>query len=137
MAMASQIGRPPSSSTQRTADAKKAFNASLNSVGAKIDDELQVRAKDIHVNAKALTTQEDQLRKQTKGLARDGDSLEKMLEKARKEIQSLGDLDAIMEDLDADLDMIEETLRLVGESEGEGEDASEERPSNPKGHEAP
>jgi len=105
--------RPEASSAQRTKEAKDAFTASLNSAGASIDAELQARAKNIHANAKALTRQEDDLRKETKSLAKENDSLQKLLDKTKKEMKGLDDLDDIMANLDADMAMIEETLRLA------------------------
>ena len=115
----------PASSAQRTKEAKDAFTASLNSVGASIDAELQARAKNIHSNAKALTKQEDNLRKETKSLAKENDSLQKLLDKTKKEVRGLDDLDDIMANLDADMAMIEETLRLA--EEDEAEDVNEEQ----------
>ncbi|KIW72700.1 hypothetical protein PV04_00877 [Phialophora macrospora] len=111
--------RPAASSTQRTKEAKDAFTASLNSVGASIDAELQARAKNIHANAKALSKQEDDLKKETRSLAKENDSLQKLLDKTKKELKGLEDLDDIMANLDADMAMIEETLRLAEEDNEE------------------
>ena len=116
----------PASSAQRTAEAKEAFTAALNNVGASIDAELQARAKNIHANAKALTMQEEDLRKETKGLAKESDSLQKLLDKTKKEVEGLGDLDGMMAGFDADLAMIEETLRLA--EEGQEDDTPEKNP---------
>jgi len=123
----------PASSAQRTAEAKKAFLGSLDSVGASIDGELEARAKNIHANAKALTKQEDDLRKQTKAVAKENDSLQKLLDKTKREVAGLGDLDSMMADLDADLAMLEETLRLAEESDAEHDHDHEhdEAPSKP------
>lgn len=110
----------PATPSQRTEEAKDAFIASLNNAGTSIDAELQARAKNIHANAKALAKQDDDLRKDTKGLAKESDSLQKLLNKTKKEIQGFGDLESMMADLDADLAMIEETLRLVEEEDGDG-----------------
>lgn len=109
------------SSAQRTKEARDAFTASLKSEGAIIDAELQARAKNIHANSKALTKQEDDLRKQTKALSKESDSLQKLVDKTNKELQGLGDLDALMADLDADLAMIEETIRIAEDSDEEVE----------------
>ncbi|OCT44246.1 hypothetical protein CLCR_00728 [Cladophialophora carrionii] len=125
--MTSDPQRPAASSTQRTKEAKDAFTASLNSVGASIDAELQARAKNIHANAKALTKQEDDLRKETKSLAKENDSLQKLLEKTKKEFKGLDDLDDIMANLDTDIAMIEETLRLAEEEQEEEEGQVAER----------
>ena len=66
------------------------------------------------------------MRKETKVLAKEGDSIRKLLDKTRKEVEGLGDLDGIMAELDADLAMIEETLLLA--EEDDGEEAPEENP---------
>ena len=123
--------RPGPSSAQRTKEAKEAFTASLNSVGASIDAELQSRAKNIHTNAKALTKQEEDLQRQTKSLAKENDALQKLLAKTKKDMKGLDDLDDIMAHLDDDMAMIEETLRLVEEDEAElaAQDVVEEPPS--------
>ena len=117
----------PASSAQRTKEAKDAFTASLNSVGASIDAELQARAKNIHSNAKALTKQEDYLRKETKSLAKDNDTFQKLLDKTRKDIKGLDGIEDIMANLDSDLAMIEETLRLAEEEDDVGEEQRPER----------
>ncbi|KIW15175.1 hypothetical protein PV08_05220 [Exophiala spinifera] len=108
------------SSAQRTAEAKRAFTASLVAAGTSIDAELEARAKNIHSNAKALSEQEDQLRKKTIAVARDADSLEKLLKKTKPAVDSLGDLDTMLADLEADMATMEETLRLAEQSDEEG-----------------
>ncbi|KIX07489.1 uncharacterized protein Z518_02142 [Rhinocladiella mackenziei CBS 650.93] len=116
---ASASHRSPASTAQRTAEAKDAFTASLNSVGASIDAELHARAKNIHANAKALNKQENDLRQDTKSLSKENDSLQKLLDKTKKEVQGFGELNSVMANLDADMAMIEETLRLAEEGEEE------------------
>ncbi|KAL6249894.1 hypothetical protein RBB50_003750 [Rhinocladiella similis] len=108
------------SSAQRTAEAKRAFTASLTAAGTSIDAELEARAKTIHSNAKALLEQEDQLRKQTTAVAKDADSLEKLLKKTKHTVDSLGDLDSMLADLEADMVTMEETLRLAEENDEQG-----------------
>jgi hypothetical protein len=125
--------RTPATSSQRTKEAKDAFTASLNSVGTSIDTEFQARAKNIHANAKALTKQEDSLRKETKSLAKENDSLQKLLDKTKKDMKGFDDLDDIMAQLDADMAMIEETLRIVDEEEeGHVSDHAQHGPLPPK-----
>ncbi|KAL2416498.1 hypothetical protein ABEF95_012784 [Exophiala dermatitidis] len=119
----------------RTAEAKDAFKAALNSVGASIDTELQSRAKNMHSNAEALTRQEDQVRKDTKALAAENDAMQKLLDKTRKEVQDfqVGEVDHLLADLDADLALIEQTLHLAEESDVEGihEDQPSKKPEIP------
>lgn len=100
---------------QRTAEAKAAFTASLNSVGANLDSELQSRAKNIHSNEKALTKQEKDVEKESKQLSKQSDSIQKLLDKSKKDIQSFDEISNLMPDLEADLALIEETLRLAEE----------------------
>ncbi|KAJ4507515.1 hypothetical protein HRR83_004093 [Exophiala dermatitidis] len=137
MSAASQTSPAPQSAAVspalRTAEAKDAFKAALNSVGASIDTELQSRAKIMHSNAEALTRQEDQLRKDTKALAAENDAMQKLLDKTRKEVQDFGEVDPLLADLDADLALIEQTLDLAEESDAEGmhEDQPSKKPEIP------
>lgn len=131
--MASQAAQaPPASQAQRTAEAKAAFTASLNSVGSSLDADLQSRARNIHANSKALSKQEQGLNKEIKKLAKENDQLQKVAEKTKsdlKEFDSLQNFEAGLEaDLERDLMLIEETLRIVEEddwSEADDQEAQE------------
>jgi len=131
-----QIPGPSSqaSQTQRTVEAKAAFTASLTSVAANIDTELQARARNIHANTEQLSKQEKDLQKETKNLVKQGDAMQKLVDRTRRELQRTdfgaglesgleeARLEDAMADLDRDLALIEETLRIVEEgSEGEEE----------------
>ena len=98
---------------QRTAEAKAAFIASLTSVGSNLDTDLQARAKDIHTNSKALEKQEKELQKETKKLAKQSDVMQKLVDKTKNELKEFDGMPDLMADLDRDLAMLEETLRLV------------------------
>lgn len=107
--------RPQVSQTQRTAEAKAAFNASLKSVGANIDSELQARAKNIHSMDKSLSKQEKDLQRDTKKLAKQNDEMQKFLDKSNKQLATFENVGALHADLDADLEDIEELLRMIEE----------------------
>ncbi len=57
-------------------------------------------------------------------MSKESDSFQKLIDKTKKEVQGLGDLDAMMADLDADLAMIEETIRLAEEDDEAPKDPS-------------
>jgi uncharacterized protein (DUF3084 family) len=118
--------RPAASPAQRTKEAKEAFTASLNSVGASIDAELKARAAQIRQNSKALADQEGNVKKETKALAKENDNLQKLLDKTKKQMKGMDGLGSNIGDLDADMAMLEETLRLVEEGWDEDEDDDEE-----------
>jgi uncharacterized protein (DUF3084 family) len=113
--------------------------ASLNSVGASIDTELKARATQIHENSKALADQEGYIKKETKGLAKENDNLQKLLDKTKKQMKGLDDLDGNIGDFDADMAMLEETLRLVEEGwdEDEGEEHEEHATEDVSEQQAP
>jgi septal ring factor EnvC (AmiA/AmiB activator) len=109
----------PPSSTQRTAEARDAFLASLSSVGASIDADLLARAKDTHANSKALAKQHDEVRRETKAFSKDLDSLQKLLDKTKKDEAGAeeDDLAALLASVDDDYAMLLETVKLAEEEE--------------------
>ena len=135
--MASQPAQPPpASQAQRTAEAKAAFTASLNSVGSTLDAELQSRARNIHANSKALGKQEQGVEKEIKKLSKQSDQMQKVVDKAKsdlKEFDSLQNFETDLEaDLERDLKLIEETLRIVEEDDWSDDDNQEaEEHANP------
>ncbi|MCJ1253889.1 hypothetical protein MMC24_001703 [Lignoscripta atroalba] len=116
---------PPSSSPeqqqqqQRTAEARAAFTASLNSVGSHFDADLRLRAKDIHANSAAIEKQRADVETQTKGLAKQSSQYQKMADESRGKLKELGDIQNWAEMIERDMLVVEETLR-VAEAEGEG-----------------
>ena len=128
--MASQPAQaPPASQAQRTAEAKAAFTASLNMVGSNLDADLQSRARNIHANSKELNKQEQGVDKEIKKLSKQSDQMQKAVDQARsdlKEFDSLQNFEADLgKDLERDLRLIEETLRIVEEddwSDTDGQD---------------
>jgi hypothetical protein len=87
--------------------------ATLSSVGANIDSDLQSRASDIHANSAALASQDGELRKQTAMLANMTDKWQKELDASMKKMKELGDVQNWAEVLERDLLVLEETVRLV------------------------
>jgi chromosome segregation ATPase len=132
--MASQPAQaPPASQAQRTAEAKAAFTASLNAVGSNLDADLQSRARNIHANSKALNKQEQSVDKEIKKLSKQNDQMQKAVDKAKSDLKEFENVQNFETDLEADLErelmLIEETLRIVEEddwSDTDDQDAEEQ-----------
>ena len=122
----SPLSPPPASHAQRTAEAKAAFTASLNSAGASLDSDLQSRARNIHANAKALSKQEVDMQKETKNLAKQNDAMQKVVDKTRNELRTFDNLGEVEAGLERDLMVIEEMLKMVEEGDDFGDDDDEE-----------
>jgi carboxypeptidase C (cathepsin A) len=128
--MASQAAQaPPASQAQRTAEAKAAFTASLNSVGSNLDADLQSRARNIHANSKALSKQEQSVDKEIKKLSKQSDQMQKVVDKTKSdlaEFNSLQNFEAgLGADWERDLMLIEETLRIAEEHDWSDRDDQE------------
>ena len=123
---------PPASQAQRTAEAKAAFTASLSVVGSNFDADLQSRARNIHANSKALSKQEQGVDKEIKKLSKQSDQMQKVVDKAKSDLKEFDCLQNFETDLGVDLErdllLIEETLRIVEEddwSDTDGQEAEE------------
>ncbi|MCJ1397782.1 hypothetical protein MMC11_000978 [Xylographa trunciseda] len=103
----------PTTSDQRTAEARAAFLGSLNSVGSQGDAELQARAKDIHTSAAALARQEDDVAKQTDSLAEHTAQYQQIADESRGKLKEIGDVQNWAEMIERDLLVLEETMRIV------------------------
>ncbi|MCJ1388470.1 hypothetical protein MMC18_001317 [Xylographa bjoerkii] len=103
----------PATSDQRTAEARAAFLASLNSVGSQGDAELQARAKDIHTSAVALARQEADVAKQTDDLAQQTAQYQQIADESRGKLKEIGDVQNWAEMIERDLLVLEETMRIV------------------------
>ena len=114
---------PPASPAQRTAEAKAAFTAALKSEGSKLDADLQLRAKDIHKGATTLAKQDSDVQKEIQKLSKQNDAMQKVVDKTRNEMKAYDDLPDIMADLERDLMIVEETLRIA-EGNDQDEDVS-------------
>lgn len=114
--------QPQLDKAQRTAEAKAAFTASLNSVGSNLDSDLRARAATIHENASALEKQQDDLQRSTKELSKQNDSWQKVADMGREGLKEVGDVQNWAELIERDLLVLEETVRLAEErKEGEVE----------------
>jgi len=109
-----------SDSSRAQTEARAAVQASLESAGSAYDVKYQRRATDLHSNARAISKQEDQLKKNTAALAKESDKWQKDLDKATKGLNEFGDLQNWAEMMERDFLVLEETLRLV-----EGTEATE------------
>lgn len=111
---------PPPPDPQRTAEARAAFTAHLTSIGNTHISTLEARTSDIHNNATAIAKQEADIAKHTKNLAAEAKKHQKVANDAAEKLKELGDIQNWAEVLERDLLVLEETMRM-GE-EGEGED---------------
>ncbi|KAE8358702.1 hypothetical protein BDV27DRAFT_169252 [Aspergillus caelatus] len=111
----------PEATDQRTAEAKTAFTASLRSVGANYETALRDRARTLHENSTVLDKQEADVRRATEQLAKQNDQLAKVADQARDGLKEIGDVQNWAELIERDLLIVEETVRLAEEEEGEEE----------------
>jgi len=119
------MAAPNNAQVERTAEARAAFIASLNSVGSNLDAELQARAKNLHANANALGKQEADVEKQTKELAKQNDQMQKLVNQTADGLKDFGDMQNWAEMMERDLLVLEETLKLVEEGDGDEKDRHE------------
>lgn len=105
----------PSTSEQRTAEARAAFLASLNSVGSQGDAELQARVKDIHSSSTAVAKQEAEVTKQTDLLAKQTAQYQQIADESRGKLKEIGDVQNWAEMIERDLLVLEETMRIAEE----------------------
>lgn len=112
----------PTTSDQRTAEARTAFLASLNSIGSQGDAELQARAKDIHSSSAAIAKQEVELAKQTDLLAQQTVQYQQLADDSRGKLKEIGDVQNWAEMLERDLLVLEETIRIADEDAARGFD---------------
>ncbi|KAI1091514.1 hypothetical protein F5B19DRAFT_264659 [Rostrohypoxylon terebratum] len=111
----------PSRATQLHIDeARAALVASMSNM---LDSELQSRASLLHSNAAALTKQEKDVVKGTEALRKENDKLEKLARDTERKIKELGNVQNWAEVLERDFLVLEETMRLVREGSGSGDDS--------------
>ena len=125
------------SQTQRTAEARAAFEASLKSAGADLDKDFQSQARGIHANAKRLDEQDKKVQIGTKSLSKEADALDKFLAKQKKTMPSADGLEADIAKVEADLDMLDGLLDDMDADEletGNVATGAEEHPAGGQGH---
>ncbi|KAI1934100.1 hypothetical protein LOZ58_002468 [Ophidiomyces ophidiicola] len=115
--MATETTVRPSNSPDATSEARAAFLASLKSVGSNLDSDLRSRATNLHENAAILQKQEDELKRTTKQLFKQGNELEKLSDQGHQGLKEVGDLQNWAEMMERDLLVVEETLRLAEEED--------------------
>lgn len=98
---------------KRTAEARAAVTSTLSSVGTSIDNDLRLRAADLHANSAAIAKQEKELAKQTAALSKQADQWQKLADQSTKKLNEIGDIQNWAEMIERDLLVVEETLRLV------------------------
>jgi hypothetical protein len=103
-------------------EARAAVLASLESAGSVHAEEVQDRATDIHLQSKTIQTQERDLTKNTKALAKQSKLLQREADRGLKALKELGDAENWADVLERDFLVLEETMRLVDEEKlGRGE----------------
>jgi predicted transposase YdaD len=107
------------SEEQRTAEAKAAFLASLNSVGSNADVALQARAKDIQAGSLQLSKQEADVAKGTEALAKSTAQYQQIADEGREKLKEIGDVQNWAEMIERDLLVLEETMRIAEEEEAD------------------
>ena len=117
---------------QRTAEARTAFTASLNSVGSQLDSELQSRVKDIHANSAVIAKQETEVAKQTALLAKQSAQYQRIADESREKLKEIGDVQNWAELMERDLLVLEETMRIVEEEQQQEREMEDDKPSKPK-----
>ena len=125
------------SQSQRTAEARAAFEASLKSAGAGLDNDFQSRAKIIHANAKQLDQQDKKVQTGTKSLSKEADTLDKFLAKQKKTMPSADGFETDIAKVEADLDMLDGFLDDMDADDLETGDMPtgvEEHPGGEQGH---
>jgi len=105
--------RQQSTKAERTADAAKAFDRSLKVAAKEIDADIKIRAETLHGNWPALNKQDKELQERTKQLSKENDEMEKWLDKSKKKLAELDDLDDIGEGLEDELANIEAMLGIM------------------------
>ena len=113
----------PEDPARATADARAAFLATLQHAGgSRADAVLQGRARDIAANASVLAKQDERVTKETADLARTGDGLSELVDAGGKGLKEVGDVQNWAEMLERELQVLEETVRIVEAGEEEEEE---------------
>jgi hypothetical protein len=98
-----------------------ALEATIHSVGTGYTAPLLSRAQDLHNNAAALAQQEQDLLKSTAGLGRETDKLARFAQESAKAARGFKELGNWAAGLEADLEAVEETWRIVDTGDEEPE----------------
>ena len=117
----------PDPDSSRTAEAKTAFTASLNSIGTNYDHPLRARAENLHSTEAILRGQEEQVAEATAGLGRQNREMEGLLDGGREGLKEIGDVQNWAEVLERDLLVVEEVLRDVEGDRGDGRENGVDR----------
>ncbi|KAK8078120.1 hypothetical protein PG996_004290 [Apiospora saccharicola] len=109
---------PSTTTTLHMTEARDALVATMSNL---FDTELQSRASLLHANATQLSRQEADVAKATESLRKENDKLAKVAREAGKRIKETGNVQNWAEVLERDFLVLEETLRLAREGDGESE----------------
>lgn len=109
---------PSTTTTLHMTEARDALVATMSNL---FDTELQSRASLLHANASQLSRQEADVAKATESLRKENDKLAKVARDAGRRIKETGNVQNWAEVLERDFLVLEETLRLAREGDGESE----------------
>ncbi|KAK8036981.1 hypothetical protein PG991_001295 [Apiospora marii] len=109
---------PSTTTTLHMTEARDALVATMSNL---FDTELQSRATLLHANASQLSRQEADVAKATESLRKENDKLAKVARDAGRRIKETGNVQNWAEVLERDFLVLEETLRLAREGDGDGE----------------
>ncbi|KAG7285442.1 hypothetical protein NEMBOFW57_010069 [Staphylotrichum longicolle] len=104
------------SSPSEIAQARSAVLASISNL---VDRELTTRAALLHANNAAIEKQERDIVKATDALRRENDKLGKLADAHAKKVKEIGNVQNWAEMLEREFVILEETLRIVREGDGE------------------
>ncbi|KAI9768571.1 MAG: hypothetical protein M1840_004768 [Geoglossum simile] len=111
------------------------LRASLSAVGPTLDAEMRPRITTIHSNSAALASQQADLTKQTAKLQKESAQWQKMADNSRGKLKELGDFENWAEMLERDLQVLEETIRIVDGKGTDQRDASNRMANGNSGYE--
>ena len=110
---------PSPEARRQVAEARAVLEASMSNIGSSLDTQLRSRAQNLHANSAQLDKQQKDLVKATEGLKKENDKLKKVAEEGAKRVKELGNVQNWAEMLERDFLVLEETLRLVNQSDSD------------------
>jgi hypothetical protein len=104
---------------QQIQEARSALSAMMTNVGSHMDHTLQTRAQSLHANNTVINKQMKDLEDSTRGLKKETDKLERVALEAQRKLKEVGNVQNWAEVMEREFLILEETVRLADESEGE------------------
>ncbi|KAF3910572.1 hypothetical protein ABW21_db0202482 [Orbilia brochopaga] len=104
---------------RRADEARKHLTHEITVLGDSLDMDLRERISNIHSNADALDSQGKQLKSRTQAMAKTSRQWSALAENGRGRLKEIGDVQNWAEMIERDLLVLEETLRIVNDDDGE------------------